>query len=308
MSSNKPSVVYIVGPTATGKTQLALSLAQKLGGEIINADSRQVYKYMDIGTAKPTREERAHVPHHLFDLLTPAENFSLGRFLSLAREAVADIIRRNSLPIVVGGTGQYVWALRDGWEVPAVPPDNNYRIELERLAAEQGSHVLYHRLQAIDPNRAEELDPRNVRRVIRALEIHQITGRLPSELPSVSGQGLEGLVIGLTMGRDLLYERIDRRVDQMMDNGFLEEARNLAAMGYTLGEGCLACPGYRELGQYLGGEVSLADAIQRTKFQTHRLVRRQYTWFKADDTRITWLDGLDAELAPTALNLASQVT
>lgn len=308
MSSNKPSVVYIVGPTATGKTQLALSLAQQLGGEIINADSRQVYKYMDIGTAKPTQEERAQVPHHLFDLLTPAENFSLGRFLSLARKAVDDISRRNALPIVVGGTGQYVWALREGWEVPPGSPDNTYRIELERVAADQGTHVLYERLQAIDPKRAAELDSRNVRRVIRALEIHHITGELPSELPAVSGQGLEGLVVGLNMERNLLYGRIDRRVDQMMDNGFLEEARELAAMGYVLGEGCLACPGYRELGQYLSGEVSLDDAAQRTKFQTHRLVRRQYTWFKPSDSRITWLDGLDPELTHTAVNLAAQVT
>lgn len=308
MSSSNPSVLYIVGPTATGKTQLAISLAHQLGGEIVNADSRQVYKYMDIGTAKPTREERAQVPHHLFDLITPAENFSLGRFLTLATAAVHDISRRKSLPIVVGGTGQYVWALRDGWEVPAVPPDNKYRTELEQVAAAQGAQALYHRLQSIDPKRAAELDPRNARRVIRALEINHVTGKRPSELPAVSGQGLEGLVIGLTMGRSLLYERIDRRVDQMMENGFLEEAKNLAAMGYTLGEGCLACPGYKELGQYLGGEMSLADAIQRTKFQTHRLVRRQYTWFKLNDSRISWLDGLDSELSSVALNLAARIT
>ncbi len=307
MSSSKPGVLYIVGPTATGKSQLALFLAQQLGGEIINADSRQVYKYMDIGTAKPTQEERAQVPHYLFDLLAPAENFSLGRFLSLAREAVDDISRRNALPIVVGGTGQYVWALHDGWEVPAVSPDSTYRIELERVAAAQGTRVLYERLQAIDPKRAAELDSRNVRRVIRALEIHHITGELPSELPAVSAQRLEGLVVGLTMERSLLYGRIDRRVDQMMDDGFLEEARKLAAMGYALGEGCLACPGYKELGQYLSGEVSLDDATQRTKFQTHRLVRRQYTWFKPSDSRITWLDGLDSELTHTAVRLAAQV-
>ena len=306
MSSDNPSVLYIVGPTATGKTQLAIALAQQLGGEIINADSRQVYKYMDIGTAKPTRKERAQVPHHLFDLISPAENFSLGRFLSLATASVHDIRRRNSLPIVVGGTGQYVWALRDGWEVPAVPPDDKYRAELEQVAAEQGTQVLHQRLQLIDPKRAGELDARNTRRVIRALEINHITGQIPSELPAVSGQGLEGLVIGLTMGRNYLYERIDRRVDQMMENGFLEEARSLAGMGYTLGEGCLACPGYKELGQYLNGEVSLADAVQRTKFQTHRLVRRQHTWFKPSDTRINRLDGLDTNLTPVALNLAAQ--
>ena len=308
MSSNTPRLLYIVGPTATGKTQLAISLAQQLGGEIINADSRQVYRYMDIGTAKPSKEERAQFPHHLFDLLTPEENFSLGSFLALARAAVDDISNRGSLPIVVGGTGQYVWALRDGWDVPAVPPDNKYRMELENLAAEQGNRVLYERLHDIDPKRAGQLDPRNIRRVIRALEIHHVTGIVPSEIQAETGPGLEGPVIGLTMERDLLYDRIDRRVDRMMENGFLDEARNLAALGYTLGAGCLASPGYKELGQFLNGDLSLNDAIQKTKFQTHRLVRRQYAWFKPDDSRINWLDGLDSELPKTALNLVPRVT
>ena len=261
---------------------------------------------MDVGTAKPTREQRALVPHHLFDLLTPAENFSLGRFLTLARAALDDIIRRDAIPIVVGGTGQYVWALRDGWEVPAVPPDHEYRMKLEMLAAEQGSQFLYQRLEHIDPKRAGELDSRNVRRIIRALEIHHVTGVLPSAIQGASGQGIDGAVIGLTMERGLLYNRIDRRVDQMMDKGFLDEVKNLAASSYALGEGSLACPGYKELGQYLNGELSLDDAIQKTKFQTHRLARRQYTWFKLNDTRIKWLDGLDSDLTHTALDLATQ--
>lgn len=308
MSSIDFPALYIVGPTATGKTQLAISLAQQLGGEIINADSRQVYKYMDIGTAKPTREERAQVPHHLFDLLTPEKNFSLGRFLTLSRAAIDDINRRCSLPIVVGGTGQYIWALRNGWEVPAVPPDHDYRTELEAVAEEQGSQVLFQRLQLVDPRRARELDPRNVRRVIRALEIHHATGIVPSAIQRESSQGVGGVVIGLTMERNHLYDRIDRRVDQMMEDGFLHEARNLASLGYALGIGSLACPGYKELGQYLSSEVSLDDAIQRTKFQTHRLVRRQYTWFKLNDSRINWLDSLDSELSHTALNLASRIT
>jgi tRNA dimethylallyltransferase len=307
MSSNGSPVLYIVGPTATGKTRLAISLARQLGGEIINADSRQVYRHMDIGTAKPTLAERLLVPHHLFDLLPPSENFSLGRFITLAKAAIADISRRGSLPIVAGGTGQYIWALWEGWDVPAVPPDDDYRIELERLAAEQGSDALYRKLQSLDPKRAGELDHRNVRRVIRALEIHHVTGLVSSDVQGKSGDGLAGPVIGLTMGRDLLYGRIDRRVDQMMANGFLDEVKELAAMGYTLGQGCLACPGYRELGQYLDGELSLDDAIQKTKFQTHRLARRQYSWFKPSDSRINWLDGLDSELPETALNLAAEI-
>ena len=305
MSSKTPRVIYIVGPTATGKTQLAIALARQLGGEIVNSDSRQVYKYMEIGTAKPTPEERAQVPHHLFDLLTPAEDFSLGTFLKLAREVVPEIEGRDSIPIVVGGTGQYIWALREGWEVPAVAPDDEYRTEMESLAAEEGNQVLYQRLQLIDPKRASELDPRNTRRLIRALEIHHVTGIAPSDFQAPSGGGIDGLVIGLTMARGILYDRIDRRVDQMMAHGFLDEARNLTALGLALGEGCLACPGYRELGQFLAGEMSLDDAVQKTKFQTHRLARRQYTWFKLGDSRINWLDGIDPDLTYAALNLVA---
>ena len=308
MSSESPGVLYIVGPTATGKTQLAISLAQRLGGEIVNADSRQVYRYMDIGTAKPTPEDRARVPHHLFDLLTPAEDFSLGTFLNVAREAIEGIRLRGSTPIVVGGTGQYVWALRDGWQVPAVAPDKEYRAELETLAAVQGSHILYQRLQQCDPKRADEIDSRNVRRVIRALEILHVTGLAPSALQSVSGEGVEGLVIGLTMEREIIYERIDRRVDFMMANGFLDEARKLVGLGFTLGQGNLACPGYRELGQYLDGETTLDEAVRKTKFQTHRLARRQYTWFKLDDPRINWLHGLDADLTSSSLDLFTQLS
>jgi tRNA dimethylallyltransferase len=308
MSSKSPSVLYIVGPTATGKTQLAISIAQHIGGEIVNADSRQVYRYMDIGTAKPTPEERARIPHHLFDLLTPAEGFSLGTFLNLAREAIEGIRLRGSTPIVVGGTGQYLWALRDGWEVPAVPPDGEYRAELETLAAVQGSQILYQRLRFYDPKRASEIDPRNVRRVIRALEILHVTGMVPSALQADSGEGVEGLVIGLTMDREILYERIDRRVDSMMADGFLDEARELVGLGFTLGQGNLACPGYKELGQYLDGKITLDEAVRRTKFQTHRLARRQYTWFKLNDPRINWLDGLDLELTDSSLNLVSQLS
>ncbi len=308
MSSERPGLLYIVGPTATGKTQLAISIAQRLGGEIVNADSRQIYRYMDIGTAKPTLEDRARVPHHLFDLLTPAENFSLGTFLSVAREAIEDIKLRGSTPIVVGGTGQYVWALHDGWEVPAVPPDLEYRAELEAQAAVQGSHTLYQRLQHCDPKRADEIDPRNVRRVIRALEILHVTGMAPSALQRESREGVEGLVIGLTMEREVIYERIDRRVDTMMANGFLDEARKLVEFGFTLGQGNLACPGYRELGQFLDGETSLEEAVQKTKFQTHRLARRQYAWFKPDDLRINWLHGLDPDLTNSSLNLVAQLS
>ena len=290
MRPNEAPLLFIVGPTAVGKTRLAISLAQSLNGEIINADSRQVYHYMDIGTAKPTQEEQSQAPHHLLDLMPPDRNFSLGSFLSLAQKTITDIAGRGRLPIIAGGTGQYVWALQEGWDVPEVPPDAGFRASCELAVAKEGNEVLYRRLQEIDPARAAELDSRNLRRVIRALEIHHVTGRPPSSYRKRSDRQPPSLVIGLTLERDILYERIDRRVDRMMADGLLDEARRIAAMGYSLGKGTLACPGYRELGQYLDGEISLEEAVQRTKFQTHRLARRQHTWFKPDDSRIRWLD------------------
>ena len=207
------------------------------------------------------------------------------------------------MPIVVGGTGQYVWALNEGWEIPKIPPDAAYRSQLESEAAEQGGHVLHQRLQQIDPQRASQLDPRNLRRVIRALEIYHTTGTKPSVIATASGKGRPGTVLGLTMPRERLYSRIDRRVDQMMADGFLDEAASLAERGFALGQGPLACPGYKELGQHLAGELSLEEAVQRTKFQTHRLARRQYTWFKPTDSRIAWLDGEDPGSLQAALRL-----
>ena len=255
---------------------------------------------MDIGTAKPTLAERAQAPHHLVDLLDPGADFGLGEFLRLARAAIGDIARRGRLPIVVGGTGQYVWALVEGWQVPEVPPDPQFRQALEQQAAEQGPEALYRELRQLDPRRAAQLDPRNVRRVIRALEVHRAGQE--EEHPSIGKipPGFQPLVIGLTLARDELYRRIDDRVDQMMAAGFLEEVRRLAGQGYHLGQGPLSSPGYRELGQHLAGEMSLAEAVQRTKYQTHRLARRQYTWFKLRDPRIRWLDAADAALLDRA--------
>ena len=283
-------LVCIVGPTAVGKTALAVELAQRFGGEVVNADSRQVYRGMTIGTAKPTEAEQAAAPHHLVDILDPPESFGLGLFIEYATEAIRDIRGRGLLPVVCGGTGQYVWALAEGQQLAAVPPDPGFRAELEAEAEQGGAGALHERLAAIDPARAAALDARNVRRVIRALEIHHVTGRLPSELQPVAAPTGNALVLGLTMPRDALYRRIDERVDLMMTNGFLREVEELRAAGFPMKLGPLNSPGYRELGQYLEGELSLEEAIERTKTQTHRLARRQYTWFKLGDPRIHWLE------------------
>ena len=298
---NSTPLIAIVGPTAVGKTQLAVELCRRFGGEVVNADSRQVYRGMDIGTAKPTPEERALSRHHLLDLLEPSESFGLGAFLPLAKQASADIGARGLIPIVAGGTGQYVWALLEGQSVPQVPPDPEFRAALEREASEEGgAQAIHDRLRQVDPDRADALDPRNVRRVVRALEIYHATGSKPSELASPAHRPVRNLVIGLTMERKALYRRSDDRVDAMMEAGFLAEVERLVQAGYTMGQGALNSPGYRELGQHLMGELSLDEAVSRTKTQTHRLARRQFTWFKPGDRRITWLDAADPGLVRKA--------
>ncbi|HZA24245.1 MAG TPA: tRNA (adenosine(37)-N6)-dimethylallyltransferase MiaA [Dehalococcoidia bacterium] len=298
-------LVAVVGPTAAGKTRLAIALAQRFSGEIINADSRQVYRYMDIGTAKPTLQEQQQAPHHLLDIRDPDQDFALGAFLVLAKEAIKDIRSRQHLPILAGGTGQYIWALIEGWDVPQVPPDEGFRRLKEQEVRERGGQALYEELQRIDPQRASELDPRNVRRVIRALEIYHATQRRPSDYGKRISQGGNPLIIGLTLPREDLYQRIDQRVDKMVQAGLLEEVKNIAGMGYQPGQGPLDSPGYRELGQHLNGEITLEEAVQRTKFQTHQLARRQYTWFKRSDPRIRWLDAADPQLDEKAAQLVT---
>ena len=306
MYSSASPLIAVVGPTAVGKTSLAVALAQRFGGEIINADSRQVYCHMDVGTAKPSSLEQSQASHHLLDVANPDDSFSLGTFLTLARAATPEIRQRGHQPILAGGTGQYIWALLEDWQVPVVPPDPEFRVQKFREAESKGSAFLHAELRAINPQRAEELDPRNLRRVIRALEIHKYSGNPALALAKGRRRrpaAAAALILGLTMERASLYQRIDDRVDQMMAQGFLEEVENLAGMGYRPGQGPLASPGYRELGQHLEGELSLEEAVQRTKYQTHRLARRQYTWFKPDDPRIRWLSGQD----PTVDENAAQI-
>lgn len=284
------TLVAVVGPTAVGKTALAIRLAQQFDGEIVNADSRQVYLGMDIGTAKPTIAEQRAARHHLIDIRPPDEPLSLGEYLPLARQAIIDINRRGKLPILCGGTGQYVWALLEGWQVPQVPPDPVYRAELERRAESEGTAALWRELNALDPNRAESIGPHNTRRIIRALEILHATGEQIAAAVRSAEPPYQALIIGLTAERSVLYGRIDDRFDSMMSAGLLEEARRLGEDGYRLGSGPLASVGYSQLGAYLAGEMTLAEAIDRAKTQTHRLVRRQCTWFKLSDARIAWLD------------------
>jgi tRNA dimethylallyltransferase len=224
-------VIAIVGPTAVGKSELALQLAQCFSLEIISADSRQVYRYMDIGTNKPSPAEMAAVPHHVIDVVEPDQDFGLAMYHQLAFEALKAIRQKDKVPLLVGGSGLYVWSLMEGWRIPQVPPDREMRGRLESRAEQDDSQSLYRELQAIDPAAAERIDPSNIRRIIRALEIYYATGQPPSQLQRKEKPGFSILVIGLTQERSELYRRIDERADKMIQRGLVEEVEELLRKG-----------------------------------------------------------------------------
>ena len=286
-------LVAIVGPTASGKSRIALELAGRLGGEIVNADSRQLYRGMDIGTAKPSIEDRRRVRHHLFDVADPHDGYSLALYQQHARAALEEIWSRDSFAWLVGGTAQYVWALLEAWQVPDVPPDEALRAELADFATTSGWEALHARLLAVDPLSGERLDGRNVRRVIRAIEVFEKTGIPISTWQAKGDPDFEYLLFGVTIPRDEIYARIDRRVDAMFGGGLLEEVQALLDAGVPPTAPAMSSIGYGESVRYLKGETSLAEAIERTKFGTHRLARSQGQWFRADDRRITWVTDAD---------------
>ncbi len=296
-------LLAIIGATATGKTALAIGLAQALDGEIVNADSRQVYRGMDIGTAKPSRDEQAAVPHDLIDILNPDEPYTLAQFIDLATAALEDIWSRGRQPIVVGGTGQYVWALLEGWRVPRVPPDPELRASLEQIAAEQGHDALLAELRAIDPASATTIDARNIRRVIRAIEVTRATGEPYSAWQQKAPPAFAATVLGLRTDRPELHRRIDERVDAMMASGLLEEVRKLNTAGYGCDLPSMMSIGYRQICAHLASDLTLDDAVAQMKTETHRLVRMQHTWFRPDDERIHWLDATSQRLREHALSL-----
>jgi tRNA dimethylallyltransferase len=288
-------VIAIVGPTAVGKSELALHLAQYFPVEIISADSRQVYRYMDIGTNKPSPAERAAVHHHIIDVVEPDEDFSLAMYHQLAMEALKAIRQKGKLPLLVGGSGLYVWSLVEGWKIPRVPPDQKLRRQLENKAEQEDSQSLYRELQDIDPKAAEKINPSNIRRIIRALEIYHATGQPPSQLQHKEAPSFPILVIGLTRERSELYRRIDWRVDKMIQRGLVEEVEQLLKKGYSPSLPSMSGIGYKQIGQFLRGEMTLPEAIDKIKYETHRLARHQYAWFRLSDSRIRWFDTSEAE-------------
>ena len=283
-------LVAIVGPTGIGKSRLALRLAQTFDGEIVSADSRQVYRHMDIGTAKPSSQELSLVPHHLINIANPDEDFSLAQYQELAYQTVADIHQRNRLPLLAGGSGLYVWSVLEGWGIPPVPPDPEFRHSLEEKAANLGKEEVYQELVKGAPTAAQKIDRRNVRRVIRALEVHRGIEDPFSQPQNKKAPAFNTLIVGLTTDRGELYRRIDLRIDEMVEQGLVAEVGKLVNMGYDFNLPAMSGIGYRQIGMFLKGELTLPAAIQQIKFETHRFVRHQYAWFQLEDERIKWFD------------------
>ena len=290
------SLLVLVGPTAVGKTVTAIELAQHLNGEIVSADSRYLYIGLDIGTAKPTPAERARAPHHLIDVTTPDKPWSLAQVQAAALQAISDIHARGKLPLLVGGTGQYIRAITEGWQAP---PEGHpqLRTELEDELRRSGVEALAERLRAVDPVSAEKVDLKNPRRVIRALEVALTTGESFISQRRKTPPPFHSRIIGLRLPRPTLYARIDARVDGMMQAGLLAETQTLVEKGYGWELPAMSALGYKQMGEHLRGECDLANAVQNIKRETRRFVRRQANWFKPADPNIKWFDMEQVSLA-----------
>jgi tRNA dimethylallyltransferase len=284
----KPLIV-LLGPTAVGKTELSLRFCERFHGEVVSADSRQIYRHMDIGTAKPALAEQQRVRHHLIDLREPDQVLSLAEYQQLAYAAIDAIHQRQRIPFLVGGTALYVRAVVSGLRIPEAPPNPALRAQLEVQLAETGVETLFARLQALDPAGAAVIDRRNPRRVMRALEIVLTTGRSKLELEGAEAPPYRILQCGLQRERASLYQRIDQRVDEMIAQGLAAETQHLLALGYAANLPAMTSLGYREMTAYLRGEMSLDEATTRIKTETHRFVRHQLTWFRKLPA-IEWFD------------------
>jgi tRNA dimethylallyltransferase len=289
--ANKPKVIVICGPTGVGKTAVGIQLAEKLGGEIISADSMQIYRYMDIGTAKPTPDEQSRIPHHMIDIVDPDEDFDAVRFAEIARNKVMQLHQRGVMPLVVGGTGLYIKALLQGL-FQTNPVDPKARERLMKEAAENGSGILYDRLKRVDPDTADRLHPNDSYRIIRALETIESTGRSISEHQQAHGftdEPFNALKICLQIDRQKLYDRIDQRVDFMIEAGFVDEVKKLLGMDYSADLKSMQSIGYRHMADFLEGRLSWDECVRTLKRDTRRFAKRQFTWFGADQ-QIQWYE------------------
>lgn len=295
MKESKRPLVILTGPTAVGKTALSVALAKAIGGEIISADSMQVYRHMDIGSAKVTKEEMGGVPHHLIDVLEPTEEFNVVLFQQMARQAAAGICSRGHIPVLVGGTGFYIQALLYDIDFTENDEDTALRRSLEELAGREGPEALYERLRAVDPESCESIHANNVKRVIRAIEFYEKTGKKISAHNQEQRQNASPYRFAyfvLDDHRDTIYQRIDARVDLMIEKGLVEEVRALQAMGCRRGMVSMQGLGYKEILSYLEGEISLEEAVYLIKRDTRHFAKRQLTWFRREK-EVIWVEKID---------------
>lgn len=279
-------LIVLLGPTAVGKTEIALRLARELDGEIVSADSRTIYRGMDIATAKPTRAEQALVPHHLIGVVEPDQELTLATYQRRAYATIDEIHARGRVPFLVGGTGLYVRAVVEGYNIPRVPPNMPRRAELEQIPPLE----LYAQLQARDPEIAQTILPNNTRRVVRALEVIEATGAKMSELQTRHPPPYAVTQIGLSLPRPLLYARVDARIENMVQAGLVDEVRGLVERGYAFDLPAMTGLGYREIGAHVRGEISLEEAVMLLKSNTRKFIRHQSNWFRPSDPRIHWFD------------------
>jgi tRNA dimethylallyltransferase len=300
-------VLVILGPTGVGKTQVSLKLADILQGEIISFDSRQIYQFMDIGTAKPTKEERERIPHHLIDVVPPDRKFSAADYGKRAREIITRIIQRGKQPIAVGGSGLYLKALLRGF-FPGPPANQDIRERLKREAQASGEFSLFERLRKVDRRASERIHPHDLVRIIRALEVYELTGKPISECQQkgpYESFPTDFVKIGLLLDRKVLYDRINQRVEEMMAQGLLEEVKSLKEKWDVSESKVFKTVGYREILLHLNGDLDLSEAIEKIKLNTRHYAKRQMTWFR-NDPEITWLNAADRNLIKIILTRLSQ--
>jgi tRNA dimethylallyltransferase len=284
---SKPLIV-LLGPTASGKTNAAIQIAKRINGEIISCDSRLFYRGMDIGTAKPSSDELAMVPHHMIDIADPDQPLSLAVYQEMCNMIIDELHKKERIPILVGGTGQYIYSITEAWHIPEQMPDNSMRSVLEKLSKDRGYIELFRYLEVLDPLAALSIDRRNIRRVVRALEVILMTGHKFSDLKNKGTSPYHLIQMGIQWPREAIYRRIDLRIDKMLAEGLVKEVEGLLHKGYTPDLPGMSSIGYNEITLYLNGRLTLNEAVMLIKRKTRQFVRRQSNWFKLEDPQIYW--------------------
>lgn len=301
----KKPLIVIAGPTASGKTALSISLAKHFDGEIISADSMQIYKYMDIGTAKPTEEEKAGIPHYMMDIVEPSVSFSVADYCNMAHKTIAEIHSKGKLPIIVGGTGLYIDSLVNNVDFGSPDSDPKIRAQLEKLAIKDGNEAVHKILAEIDPETAAKYHPNNLRRIIRAIEFYKLSGTTISQhAHEEKSSPYTPVWLAINWDREVLYDRINRRVDTMMQDGLLEEVKALLEKGYEKSSTAMQGIGYKEFFDYFDGKISLEEAVEITKMNSRRYAKRQLTWFRRN-RNIYWLPWTE-NIADEAINIVKE--